>query len=58
MVITTSASHGFNIGKYITLSRIGMTCYLDPSVPKIYPNRNIGYNVLQINSPTQFVVNI
>jgi hypothetical protein len=58
MVITTSASHGFNIGKYITLSGIGMTCYLDPSVPKIYPNRNIGYNVLQINSPTQFVVNI
>ena len=58
MVITTSASHGFNIGKYITLSGIGMTCYLDPSVPKIYPNRNIGYNVLQINSPTQFVVNV
>ena len=58
MVITTTAAHGFNIGKYITLSGIAMTCYLDPSVPKIYPNRNIGYNVLQINSPTQFVVNI
>jgi hypothetical protein len=58
MVITTSAAHGFNIGKYITLSGIAMTCYLDPVVPKIYPNRNVGYNVLQINSSTQFVVNV
>ena len=58
MVITTSAAHGFNIGKYITLSGIAMTCYLDPAVPKIYPNRNTGYNILQINSSTQFVVNV
>ena len=58
MVITTSAAHGFNIGKYITLSGIAMTCYLDPIVPKIYPNRNTGYNILQINSSTQFVVNV
>jgi hypothetical protein len=58
MVITTSADHGFNIGKYITLSGIAMTCYLDPIVPKIYPNRNTGYNILQINSSTQFVVNV
>jgi hypothetical protein len=58
MVITTSAAHGFNIGKYITLSGIAMTCYLDPTVPKIYPNRNTGYNILQINSSTQFVVNV
>ena len=58
MVITTSAAHGFNIGKYITLSGIAMTCYLDPSVPKIYPNRNTGYNIIQINSSTQFVVNV
>ena len=58
MVITTSAAHGFNIGKYITLSGIAMTCYLDPVVPKIYPNRNVGYNILQINSSTQFVVNV
>jgi hypothetical protein len=58
MVITTSAAHGFNVGKYITLSGIAMTCYLNPTVPKIYPNRNTGYNVMQINSPTQFVVNV
>ena len=58
MVITTSASHGFNIGKYITLSGIGMTCYLNPTTPISYPNRNVGYNVLQVNSPTQFVVNV
>jgi hypothetical protein len=58
MVITTSAAHGFNVGKYITLSGIGMTCYLNPSTPVIYPNRNTGYNVLQINSSTQFVVNV
>jgi hypothetical protein len=58
MVITTTAAHGFNIGKYITLSGIAMTCYLNPSTPVIYPNRNTGYNILQINSSTQFVVNV
>jgi len=58
MVITTSSSHGFNVGKYITLSGIGMTCYLNPTTPISYPNRNVGYNVLQVNSPTQFVVNV
>lgn len=58
MVITTSAAHGFGVGKYITLSGIGMTCYLNPSVQKIYPNRSSGYNVLQVNSTTQFVVNV
>ena len=58
MVITTSADHGFNVGKYITLSGIGMTCYLNPSTPISYPNRNTGYNILQINSSTQFVVNV
>jgi hypothetical protein len=58
MVITTSAAHGFNVGKYITLSGIGMTCYLNPTTPILYPNRNTGYNVLQINSSTQFVVNV
>jgi hypothetical protein len=58
MVITTSAPHGFNVGKYITMSGIGMTCYLNPTTPILYPNRNTGYNVLQINSSTQFVVNV
>jgi hypothetical protein len=58
MVITTSADHGFGVGKFITLSGIGMTCYLDPSVPKIYPNRATGYNVIQVDSPTVFRVNV
>ena len=35
-----------------------MTCYLNPTTPISYPNRNVGYNILQINSPTQFVVNV
>ena len=58
MVITTSADHGFGVGKFITLSGIGMTCYLYPSVPKIYPNRATGYNVIQVDSPTVFRVNV
>jgi len=58
MVITTSTAHGFGVGKFITLSGIGMTCYLDPSVPKIYPNRASGYNVIQVDSPTVFRVNV
>lgn len=58
MVITTSAAHGFGVGKFITLSGIAMTCYLDPSVPKIYPNRASGYNVIQVDSSTVFRVNV
>ena len=58
MEITTSGSHGFEESKYVTLSGIGMTCYLNPSVPKIYPNRNVGYNVLQVGTTTSFTVNI
>lgn len=58
MVITTSAAHGFEEGKYISLSGIGMTCYLNPSTPISYPNRTYGYNVLRVNSSTSFTVNI
>jgi hypothetical protein len=58
MVITTSSAHGFGEGKFITLSGIGMTCYLDPVNPKYYPNRTFGYNVLTVNSSTSFTVNI
>jgi len=58
MVITTSQEHDFHVGKYVTLSGIAMTCYLDPVTPKVYPNRTLGYNVLQVNSPTQFTVNV
>jgi len=58
MVITTSTSHGYEEGKYVTLSGIAMTCYLDPGTPKTYPNRTTGYNVVQVNSSTQFTVNV
>ena len=58
MVITTSTDHEYEVGKYITLSGIGMTCYLDPVTPKTYPNRTTGYNVVQVNSITQFTVNV
>ena len=58
MVVTTSTAHGFERGKYITLSGIAMTCYLDPVNPKSYPNRTMGYNVLQVNSTTSFTVNV
>jgi hypothetical protein len=58
MVITTSAAHGFEEGKFITLTGIGMTCYLNPTTPIRYPNRTFGYNVLQVNSSTSFTVNI
>jgi hypothetical protein len=58
MVVTTSAPHGFAEGKFISLSGIGMTCYLNPTTPISYPNRTYGYNVLQVNSANSFVVNI
>lgn len=58
MVITTSVPHGFAEGKYITLSGIGMTCYLNPTTPINYPNRTTGYNVLTVGTTTSFTVNI
>jgi hypothetical protein len=58
MVVTTSTAHGYEEGKYVTLSGIAMTCYLDPGTPKTYPNRETGYNVVQVNSATQFTVNV
>ena len=58
MVITTSTSHGYEEGKYVTLSGIAMTCHLDPGTSKTYPNRTTGYNVVQVNSSTQFTVNV
>jgi hypothetical protein len=58
MVITTSSPHGFGEGRYITLTGIGMTCYLDPVNPEYYPYRTYGYNVLTVNSTTSFTVNV
>ena len=58
MVITTQGPHNFEQGKYITLSGIGMTCYLNPTTPISYPNRTPGYNVLRVNSSTSFTINV
>lgn len=58
MVITTGSAHGFSEGKYVTLTGIGMTCYLNPTTPISYPNRTHGYNVLTVNSSNSFTVNI
>ena len=59
MVITTSESHEFHLGKFLTLYDITMTCNVTGSpVNKTYPNRKDGYNVVGINSATQFVVNV
>ena len=58
MVITTSSAHGFEEGKYITMAGIGMTCYLNPTTPIVYPHRNTGFNVLRVNSSTSFTLNV
>ena len=58
MVITTANAHGYQEGKFVSLSGIGMTCYLNPTTPYIYPHRTYGYNVLVVNSNTSFTVNI
>ena len=58
MVVTTAQEHGFEDGKYITLTGLGMTCYLNPSTPTIYPNRTTGYNIVSVNSSTSFTVNV
>lgn len=58
MVITTGSAHGFSEGKFVTLSGIGMTCYLNPTTPIRYPNRTYGYNIVSVNSSTSFTVNI
>jgi hypothetical protein len=58
MVITTEREHNFDRGRYVTLSGIAMTCYLDPNTPKIYPNRVQQYTITNINSLNQFTVNV
>jgi len=58
MVITTEKEHKFNRGRYVTLSGIAMTCYLDGVTPKLYPNRLQQYTITNINSLNQFTVNV
>ena len=70
MTITTHEPHGYKLGKYLTLSGIGMTCqysYLANNTlksgyggVKYYPetSRNDGYNIVQLNSTTSFTINV
>jgi len=58
MEITTSTPHGFEEGKFVTLSGIGMTCNISPLDIKLYPNRTPGYNILTVGTTTSFTVNI
>ena len=66
MVITTHEKHGFKDGKFLTLAGIGMTCDIpgvntdatgDENV-KYYPVNTRGYNIVKVNSSTEFVINV
>ena len=59
MEVTTSREHGFHEGKFVTLTGIAMTCYLDPNNPEIYPksSRNSGFNVVKVTSSKKFTIN-
>ena len=61
MVVTTSEEHGYHLGKFITLTGIGMTCETGPTpgqTVKYYPNRVPGYNIVRVDGPNQFTVNV
>ena len=63
MTITTNGPHNFHKGKFLTLTDITMSCTVTGSVVnKVYPNRADqafnGYNVVGVNSTTQFVINV
>ena len=68
MTVTTAASHGFAVGKFVYLSGIGMTCKysygdnnggggLDAADIKTYPDRTHGYSIIGITTGT-FTVNV
>ena len=57
MVVTTYQAHGFEDGKYIKISGIGMTCqYGFNSYPD--PGRNSGYNVISVGGTNTFTLNV
>jgi len=58
MVITTAEEHGYHNGKFLTLAGIGMTCDINPNTIKYYPNRVPGYNIVRVDSPKSFTVNV
>jgi hypothetical protein len=57
MVVTTYQAHGFEEGKYIKISGIGMTCAFGfNSYPD--PGRNSGYNVISVGGTNTFTLNV
>ena len=72
MTVSTNGDHGFDVGRFVHLSGIGMTCqysYVNPSNGNIestiqsggikyYPDRTHGYSILQVGTSTSFVVNV
>jgi len=57
MVVTTHQAHGFEEGKYIKISGIGMTCQFGFNS---YPDagRNSGYNVISVGGTNTFTLNV
>ena len=57
MVVTTYQPHGFEEGKYIKISGIGMTCQFGFNS---YPDagRNSGYNVISVGGTNTFTLNV
>jgi hypothetical protein len=60
MTITTHGEHGYYAGKFITLSGIAMTCYINPGTPEIYPKsgRNNRFTIVSVGATNQFTVNV
>ena len=60
MTITTGGVHGYHVGKFITLTGIAMTCYINPSTPEIYPKekRNKRFTIVSVGATNQFTVNV
>ena len=73
MVISTHEQHGFELGNYLQICGIGMTCEYsyandgdkqpnsyDANGVKEYPNynRNKGFSIVKVNSKTSFTINV
>ena len=60
MTITTGVDHGYKNGKFVTLTGIAMTCDVGSftNTEKIYPNRTHGYNIVRVDGPKSFTVNV
>ena len=58
MTITTGTAHNFHLGKWVTVAGIGMTCYIDDSLIKTYPNRNDGYTIVRVDATNRFTINV